>query len=81
MRRQHRRAEAFTLEGRVRLLASAVDARVRLVHTPPSLEFALIRMVGLMLRDVVLTRDEVDGLLAGLLESSSAPTGMTTLYD
>ena len=45
--------------------ASSVDGRVRLVHTPPSLGFGLTRLVGLLLRDVVLTRDEDDRLMAG----------------
>ena len=63
------------------LLASAVGARVRMVHPPPSLGFALTRLVGLLLRDVVLTRDEVDGLMAGLLTSNTEPTGTTKLSD
>ena len=37
-------------------------------------------MVG-PLRDVVLTRDEVDGLMAGLLTSEAEPTGITRLGD
>ena len=53
--------------------------RVRLVHTSPSPGFALTRLVGVMLRDVVLTRDEVDGLMAGLLTSRAAPAGTTRL--
>ena len=53
--------ETFTFEELLRLLAKAVNARVRLAHTQPSLGFALTRLVGLMLRDVVLTRDEVEG--------------------
>ena len=73
--------DTFTFEGLLRLLASAVGARVRLVHTPPSVGFGLTRLVGLMLRDVVLTRDEVDGLMAGLLTSNSSPTGTTRLAD
>ena len=49
------------------------------VHIAPSLGFALTRLVGLLLRDVVLTRDEVDGLMAGLLTSDAAPAGTTRL--
>ena len=33
------------------------------------------------MRDVVLTRDEVDGLMAGLLTSGEQPTGTTRLSD
>ena len=65
----------------LRLLAEAVGARVRLVHTPSSMGFALTRLVGLLMRDIVLSRDEVDGLMAGLLTSQEVPTGMTKLGD
>ena len=71
--------DTFTFEELLRLLAEAMGARVRLVHTPPSLGFALTRLARLMLRDVVLTRDEVDGLMAGLLTSHAAPAGTTRL--
>ena len=73
--------ETFTFEELLHLLASAVGARAKLVHTPPSLGFAMTTLVGLLLRDVVLTRDEVDGLMAGLLTSGSAHTGTTKLGD
>jgi len=73
--------ETFTFEELLRLLASAVGARVRLITTPPSLGFALTRLVGLLLRDVGLTRDEVDGLMGGLLSSGAVPTGTTRLGD
>ena len=65
----------------LRLQAEAVGARVSLAHTLPALSFALTRLVGLLLRDVVLSRDEVDGLMAGLLTSEAAPTGTTRLGD
>ena len=71
--------ETFTFEELLRLLAEAVGARVRLVHTPPSMGFGLTKLVGLFLRDVGLTRDEVDGLMAGLLASGAVPTGTTKL--
>ena len=41
----------------------------------------MTRLVGLLLRDVVLTGDEVDGLMAGLLISGAAPVGTTRLGD
>ena len=71
--------ESFTFEELPRLLASAVSAHVQLVHTPPSLGYVLTRLVGLLLRDVVLSRDEVDGLIAGLLASDAMPTGTNSL--
>ena len=73
--------ETFTFEEFLRLVASAVGAPVRLVHTPPTVGVALTRLVGLLLRDVVLTRDEVRGLMAGLLTSNGIPTGTTVFSD
>ena len=71
--------ETLSFEALLRLLASAMGVPRRLVHTPPSLGLTLTRMVGLTMRDVVLTRDEVDGLMAGLLTSDAAPTGTKAL--
>ena len=73
--------ETFSFAELLRLLALAVGARARLVHTPPSLGFAMTMLVGLVLHDVVLTRDEVDGLMGGLLSSDAEPTGTTKLGD
>jgi len=71
--------ETFTFEKLLRLLAQAVGTRVRQVHTSASLGFATTWLVGLLLWDTVLTRDEVDGLMAGLLTSDGVPTGTTML--
>ena len=71
--------ETLSFEALLRLLADTMGVRSRFVHTPPSLGLNLTRLVGLMMRDVVLTRDEVDGLMAGLLTSDAAPTGKTSL--
>ena len=50
-----------------------------MVHVRPGLALFLSRMAGLLVRDVVLTGDEVKGLMAGLLVSENAPTGTTRL--
>ena len=73
--------DTFTFEELLRVLASAVNARVWLIRTPPSMGFALTRLVGLLLGDVVLTRDEVDGLMAGLLISDFTVTDETRQGD
>ena len=48
---------------------------------PCQLGLALTGLVGLLMRDMALTRDEVDGLMAGLLTSAEPPTGTTKLAD
>ena len=51
--------DTFTCEDLLRLLATAVGARVRLVHTHPTVGYCMTKLVGPALRDVALNRDEV----------------------
>ena len=74
--RRRRRAEYVHLRRLASPAGLGGGRPVRLVHTPAFLGLALTRLVGL-LRDVVLSRDEVDGLMAGLLTSDSAPIGVS----
>ena len=43
------------------------------------MSLALTGLVGVLIRDVVLTRDEIDGLMASLLTSDGPSTGTTSL--
>ena len=45
----------------------------------PWVSLALTGLVGPLKRDVVLTRDEVHGRMAGPVTSGDAPTGTTRL--
>lgn len=71
--------ETFTFEELVRLVARSVGRRPRLVHAPPAAALALTTVLGRLVRDVVLTRDEIAGLMANLLVTSSEPAGSTRL--
>ncbi len=73
--------ETFSFEELLRLLSSAMGVRARLVHTPPWLGLGLTQLAGLLKGDLALTRDEVVGLMAGLLTSEATPTGTTRLSD
>ena len=69
--------ETFTFEEMVRLIARGVGSRARLVRTPPSAALLAARIAGRLVGDVVLTKDELDGLMAGLLVSADSPTAST----
>ncbi|MCY3783202.1 MAG: NmrA family NAD(P)-binding protein [Chloroflexi bacterium] len=71
--------DTMSFEALLRLLIAALGVRRRLLHTPPTVGLALTALVGLLMRDVVLTRDEISGLMAGLLTSDAPPTGTTNL--
>lgn len=69
----------FTFTELVKALKLKVGSRARLVHLAPGLALTLARLLGVFLRDVVLTREEVSGLMADLLISADPPTGHTSL--
>ncbi|MBI3998574.1 MAG: NAD(P)H-binding protein [Armatimonadetes bacterium] len=73
--------EIYTFEELVSLMARTIGRRALLVHVPPRLALALSRIVGWIVRDVVLTRGELDGLMAGLLVPDSPPIGRTRLSE
>ena len=73
--------DTFSFEALLRLLASSMGVRRWFPHTPPRVGLALTGLVGLLMRDMALTHDEVVGLMDGLLTSDEPPTGTTRLSD
>jgi len=71
--------EVFTFEEMVRLIARTLGLNRGLIHVPPSLALAAARFLSLFVNDVLLTSEEVDGLMAGLLVSSEPPRCETRL--
>ena len=73
--------DTFSFEGLLRLLASSMGVRRWFLHTPARVGLSLTGLVGLLMRDMALTHDEVVGLMDGLLTSDEPPTGTTRLTD
>lgn len=73
--------EVFTFHELVRLIATTIRSRARIVHLPARLTLSLSRVIGYATRDVLLTRDEVDGLSSNLLVSHHPPEGRTRLSE
>jgi uncharacterized protein YbjT (DUF2867 family) len=73
--------ETFTFAGLVRVLREAVGSRARILRAPPAVALALTRLGGLLLRDVVLTREELAGLMDSLLVSAEPPRGHDRFSD
>ncbi len=73
--------ETYTFEKLVRLVAEAVGREVRVVHLPPTVVSGVARILGLALGDVLLTADELRGLMAGLVATGGPPTGATRLSE
>ena len=73
--------EVFTFDELVRLIAEKVHSRARVIHANPMLALFLARLIGYVVGDVVITKDEIRGLMSNLLVSKSPPTGQTRLSD
>ena len=69
--------ETFTFDELVRLMAKQVGSHARLLHLRPERALKLIRMVGGLVGDVVLTREEIDGLMQDMLALPGTPVGHT----
>ena len=71
--------EVYTFEEFVRFMRQTTGSKSKVVHLPPGLAPGLSKIVGMFLGDVVLTRDEVTGLMSDLLISNAPPAGKTSL--
>ncbi|MGA2488684.1 MAG: NAD(P)H-binding protein [Anaerolineales bacterium] len=73
--------EAFTYEAFLQLIARELNRKVAFVHTSPSLGIILGKLIGLFVEDVVLTKDELRGLILNKLTSNQDPNGRTLFSD
>lgn len=73
--------EIFSFEAFLRLIAAGLGRQVGFIHLPPGLAYLASRALGLSLNDVLITRHEIDGLMAELLVSHELPRGRTLFGD
>lgn len=71
--------ETYTYDALVRLIRQAISSRARITYQPAPLIRLASKILGLIVDDVVLTKDEIKGLTADLLVSHHTPTGHTSL--
>jgi uncharacterized protein YbjT (DUF2867 family) len=73
--------ETYTFNGLVAMLRARLASRALVVHAPPILAQRLSALVGMLVKDVVLTREEVIGLMDDLLFVDAKPVGSTRLSE
>jgi NADH dehydrogenase len=73
--------DIFTFKEMVQLISEKIGVKRPLIPVPPRLALLAAQFISLFVRDVVLTPEEVDGLMAGLLVSKEPPRGKTRLAD
>ena len=73
--------DIFTFKEMVELIGEKIGAKRPLISVPPRLALLAAQFLSLFVSDVILTPEEVDGLMAGLLVSKEPPRGKTHLAD
>jgi NADH dehydrogenase len=73
--------EIYRFDDLVRLVGRTLHRKVRFVYISPGLLLAISKVMSLFLGDVILTRDEITGLMANLLISAEPPTAPTRLSE
>lgn len=73
--------ETFTYRGLVQAIATAIGKPRPILSVPPAIGFGAGWVLGKILGDVVITKPEIEGLMANLLYVSSPPAGSTKLSD
>lgn len=73
--------ETFAYRDLVRQIGEIIGKRRPVLSIPPWLGYAMGWAVGKMVGDVLITREEIGGLMAGLLAVEAPPAGTTRLTD
>ncbi len=73
--------ETFTYKGLIEVIGRIIGKRRPIISVSPTIGHLAGAIVGKLVNDVFVTRDEIDGLMAGLLYVDSPPAGKTKLTD
>jgi NADH dehydrogenase len=73
--------ETFAYRDLVRQIGVIIGKRRPIVPVPRTVGYLAGRLLGKLVGDVVITRDEIEGLMRGLLCTDSPPVGETKLTD
>jgi nucleoside-diphosphate-sugar epimerase len=73
--------ETFAYRGLVETIGKTIGKQRLIIPVPPVLGFIAGRIIGRLVGDMFVTRDEIEGLMAGLLYVDAPPAGRTKLTD
>lgn len=73
--------ERFSYRDLVRTISQIIGVRKPIVSVPPIAGYAVSKLVNPFVNDVIITREEISGLMRGLLDSDQPATGPTRLSE
>lgn len=73
--------ERFTYRHLVETISRIIGVSKPIVSVAPGVGYAVSKLVNPLVHDVIITREEIKGLMRGLLDSDQARTGQTRLTE
>jgi NADH dehydrogenase len=73
--------ETFTYRELVQTIGQLIEVRRPILSVPPLMGYWIGSLIGFFMKDVMITRQEIEGLMANLLYVDSPPAGKTRLTD
>ena len=73
--------ETFTYRELVTVLGEIIGKERPVVSLPPGVGYAAGKVMSLLMGDVVITKEEIEGLMADLLYVDAPPAGQTRLTE
>ena len=73
--------ETFTYRELVQTIGNIIGRRRPIISVHPALVYIAGKIISLLVNDVLVTREEIEGLMSNLLCVNSPPTGKTRLTD
>lgn len=73
--------ETFTYKELVKVVGQTIGKKRPVISVPPSVGYLAGWILGKFVDDVMITREEIKGLMADLLHVDSPPAGITSLTD
>lgn len=67
--------ETFTYRGLIEEIGKAIGKPRPIISIPPVVGYSIGSIIGKLVEDVAITRDEIEGLMADLLYTDSPPAG------
>ena len=73
--------ETFTYRGLVEVIGRIIGKRRPIMSVPPIMGYAVSWLIGKVVGDVLITREEIEGLMNNRLCVDAPPAGSTKLTD
>ncbi len=73
--------ETFTYKGLIEGIGGILGIKRRIIPVPPLIGYLACKIMGYFVNDIMVTREEIDGLMQNLLYVDSPSAGKTKLTD